>query len=92
MPAKVEWRPRAVEDLMAIVGHIAQSNPTAAQELKDEIHDRAGQLADTAKLYKVGRVRGTREMVVRPNYIVVYREQKGLVVIVRVLHAAQQWP
>jgi len=31
-------------------------------------------------------------MVVRPNYIVVYAEDASAVLILRVLHAAQQWP
>ncbi|MEH6675721.1 MAG: hypothetical protein V7702_00740 [Phenylobacterium sp.] len=31
-------------------------------------------------------------MVVRPNYIVVYAENDRAVVILRVLHATQQWP
>ena len=35
---------------------------------------------------------GTREMVVRPNYIVVYADDLQTVTILRVLHAAQQWP
>ena len=39
-----------------------------------------------------GRVDGTREMVVRTNYIVVYAEDARGVTILRVLHAAQQWP
>ena len=40
----------------------------------------------------VGRVEGTREMVVRSNYIVVYAEDADTVTVLRVLHAAQQWP
>ena len=44
------------------------------------------------KLYKAGRVRGTREIVVRPNYVMVYRVQGDVVEVLRVLHAAQQWP
>ncbi|BBV39840.1 MULTISPECIES: hypothetical protein [Enterobacteriaceae] len=31
-------------------------------------------------------------MVVRANYIVVYKEDSFAVRILRVLHAAQQWP
>jgi toxin ParE1/3/4 len=31
-------------------------------------------------------------MVVRPNYIVIYAEDDHTVVVLRVLHAAQQWP
>jgi len=43
-------------------------------------------------MYKPGRVAGTREMVVRPNFIVVYAEDAETVFVLRVLHAAQQWP
>jgi toxin ParE1/3/4 len=35
---------------------------------------------------------GTREMLVRRNYIVVYTENEQLVTILRVLHTAQSWP
>ena len=31
-------------------------------------------------------------MVIRANYIVVYRESRTTVTILRVLHAAQKWP
>lgn len=31
-------------------------------------------------------------MVVRPNYVVIYVEDHRAVTILRVLHAAQQWP
>jgi len=41
---------------------------------------------------RVGRVDGTREIVVRRNYIIIYAENPGTVTILRVLHAAQQWP
>ncbi|MEQ8928231.1 MAG: type II toxin-antitoxin system RelE/ParE family toxin [Silicimonas sp.] len=44
------------------------------------------------QMYRAGRVDGTREMVVRPNYIVVYAESPEMVTILRVLYAAQQWP
>jgi toxin ParE1/3/4 len=49
-------------------------------------------LAGHPKLYRPGRVAGTREMVVRSNYVVVYAEDVRAVSILRVLHAAQQWP
>jgi len=35
---------------------------------------------------------GTREMVVSPNYVVIYEENACDVTILRVLHTAQQWP
>jgi len=88
----LEWRPAAIADLLAIVDYIADDNPDAAQALKDEIETRAARLPQNPRAYRVGRVEGTREMVVRPNYLVVYAEDARAVTILRVLHAAQQWP
>lgn len=88
----VEWRETARADLLAIVDYISDDNPDAAQRLKDEIEAKAAKLAERPKLYRMGRVPGTREMVVRSNYIVIYAETPAAVTILRVLHAAQQWP
>ena len=60
--------------------------------MKDQIEGKASKLSVRPKLYRPGRVADTREMVIRPNYIVVYAEDDRAVVILRVLHAAQQWP
>jgi addiction module RelE/StbE family toxin len=89
---RLEWREAARADLLAIVDYISDDNPGAAQRLKDEIEAKAKKLLEHPKLYRPGRVDGTREMVVRPNYVVVYTEDPGTVSILRVLHAAQQWP
>jgi plasmid stabilization system protein ParE len=43
-------------------------------------------------MYRIGRVEGAREMVVRPIYIVVYAESTKMVAFLRILHAAQLWP
>lgn len=88
----LEWRATALTDLLAIVDYIADDNPDAAQALKDEIEEKTARLPDNPQLYRVGRVDGTREMVVRPNYVVVYADEPETVTILRVLHAAQQWP
>lgn len=91
MPS-LEWKTTAIADLLAIVDYISDDNPDAAQALKDEIEAKTSRLTDSPQLYRVGRVDGTREMVVRPNYIVIYAEDPFVVTILRVLHAAQQWP
>ncbi|MDO8901390.1 MAG: type II toxin-antitoxin system RelE/ParE family toxin [Phenylobacterium sp.] len=78
--------------MLAIVDYISDANPDAAQRLKDELERKVAKLPDRPRLYRPGRVAGTREMVVRPNYIVVYAESDRAVVILRVLHATQQWP
>lgn len=88
----LEWKATAVADLLAIVDYISDDNPDAAQALKDEIEAKTSRIPDNPQLCRVGRVDGTREMVVRPNYIVIYAEDAIAVTILRVLHAAQQWP
>lgn len=88
----LEWKATAIADLVAILDYISDDNPDAAQALKDEIEHKTSLLPDHPQLYRVGRVDGTREMVVRPNYIVVYAESPEIVTVLRILHAAQQWP
>ena len=88
----LEWTAAAVADLMAIVDYISDDNTEAAQALKDDIEAKVSRLRQNPRLYRVGRVNGTREMIVRSNYLVVYAEDLHTVTILRVLHAAQQWP
>lgn len=82
----------AVADLTAIVDYISDDNPDAALALMEEIQGKVAQLPAHPKRYRSGRVEGTRELVVRPNYIVVYTETEAVVTVLRVLHAAQMWP
>lgn len=88
----LEWTILARADLLAIVGYISDNNPDAAQRLKDDIEAKAEKLSEFPEIYRHGRIEGTREMVVWANYIVVYSEDPFTVRILRVLHAAQQWP
>jgi addiction module RelE/StbE family toxin len=90
---RLEWRAQASADLLEIVAYIADDNPDAAQELKDEIEARADKLPEHPRLYKPSvRVQGLRELIVRSQYIVFYRESPELVEIVNVVHARRQWP
>ena len=82
----------ALVDRDAITAYIAQDNPTAAIDLDLEFETKAENARQRPKLYKAGRVKGTREIVVRPNYVMVYRATGDLVEVLRILHAAQQWP
>jgi addiction module RelE/StbE family toxin len=90
--AVLEWRHTARDDLLAIIDYISDDSPDAAQRLKDEIEAKAARLPDHPLIYREGRVPGTREMIVRSNYVVIYAIDARAVSILRVLHAAQQWP
>ena len=81
----------SLADRNAIMEYIAQDNPTAAIDLDLEFEAKAENARQRPRLYKPGRMKGTREIVVRPNYVMVYRVTGDLIEVLRVLHAAQQW-
>lgn len=89
---ELEWLETARADLLAIIDYISDDNPDAAQRLKDDIEAKAAKLPEFPKLYRLGRIEGTREMVIWSNFIVVYQEDAFTLRILRVLHAARQWP
>ncbi|WP_334134798.1 type II toxin-antitoxin system RelE/ParE family toxin [Tepidimonas sp.] len=83
------WTPEAIQDRSDIYEYIEADNPAAAVALDECIADNAGRLVDQPGMGRPGRVAGTRELVVHPNYILVYAVVGEEV---RVLHAARQWP
>lgn len=87
----VDWNPLARASLRAILDYIGDRNVLAAQDLYEAIEAATEALPLHPYLYRPGRVAGTREIVVHPNYIVVYRVA-GQIEIVNVLHARRQYP
>ncbi|MEO8716518.1 MAG: type II toxin-antitoxin system RelE/ParE family toxin [Acetobacteraceae bacterium] len=88
----IVWRAEARRNLAAIVRYIADHNPPAARRMKARIEVAVLPLAARPYLYRPGRVPGTREIVVHPNYIVVYRVTAHRIEITDVLHARRQYP
>ncbi len=89
---KIRWTRRAVAALANIHSHIASDNPAAA----DLLRDRAVSFVETTlvahpAIGRPGRVDGTRESVVHPSYIIVYRINAEVVEILTVRHVAQKW-
>ena len=83
-PYRIEWRPKAREDLRARTFGLELRNKTLP-------------LADHPSLGRPGRPglpAGVRELVVHRNYIVFYRalDAARTVEILRLKHAAQQTP
>lgn len=69
----VEWLPQARAALWEILDYLGDRNPYAAKDLYDSIEKTAEGLAQNPYMYRPGRVAGTREAVIHPNYILVYR-------------------
>jgi len=90
----LHWNPKACEDRAAIMDYIGEDDPRAALELDELLEERAAWLPAHAELYRHGRVAGTRELVVAPNDVLVYRIRPAdrIVEVLRVLHARRQWP
>ena len=88
----VRWSDEATTDLVEIIDFIEQRNAAAAQVLHAAIIQSAENLPLMPYLFRPGRVAGTREHVVHPNYIVVYQVGDEAVDILRVLHSRQQYP
>ena len=90
---RVEWLPEAERNFGAQLDWIAQQNPWAALDIGEAVLAAVGRLADHPAMGRPGRVAGTRGLVVvRTPYIVVYRIEASVVVVLRVLHGAQCWP
>ena len=89
---KITWRAQAESDLMEIVERIWQDSPQRAVTFGEEIRAKTETLRKHSKLYRIGRKRGTHELVAHPNYLVIYRIQGKTVEILRVKHTAQRWP
>ncbi len=88
----IVWRSSAREDLTAIISYIAERNPESAAALLEVIEAAVSSLSRHPQLYRPGRVDGTREMVVHPNYIVVYAVGDEAVDVVSVLHSRRRYP
>ena len=87
----VEWRPLARAQLDEILDYIGDRNIVAASELYQNIQAATSAVPQHPYLYRFGQVPGTREIVVHPNYLVVYRVTDRIEILT-VLHARQQYP
>jgi toxin ParE1/3/4 len=86
------WRETARDDVKRITTYIADRNLVAAEQLKRMIDAVADRLPEHPFMYRRGRSSGTREAIVHPNYILIYRVTQDAIEIVNVLHARQQYP
>ena len=86
------WSSRSESELAAVVDYIAIDNLNAALELDYLITSSAGRLVAFPKMGKVGRIEGTRELIVHEHYILVYEIVGDDLQILSVLHTSRQWP
>lgn len=87
------WLDQAERDLDEALDYIIPRNPAAASRLYQDIRERADSLSENPLIGRQGRVDGTREIIIYP-YVMAYTVsvQMDVVIILRVLHGAREWP
>jgi len=90
---RIRWTEPAARALEQIQDHIADHDPRAAFEVAQRIRHAVNQLFEHPRLGRVGRVRGTRELVIHGiAYIVPYRITKSEIQVLSVYHTSRKWP
>lgn len=84
---------RAITDMEEIHAYIARRSPSSAHSVLARIRRAINRLDLFPQSGRVGRLAGTRELVVSGvPYLAIYEVQDDRVVVVRVVHTSQQWP
>lgn len=92
----VVWSQGARRDYLDILRYIARDNPIAAEKVADAI-EKAGHALGDSPSGRRGRVTGTYEKLVGRlpciiAYAVTSRGGRETIAILRVIHAARDWP
>jgi len=64
----------------------------AAATLHREVLHAVESLPSAPFLFRAGRIPDTRECIVHPNYLIVYKVNIRTIDVIRVLHARQAFP
>lgn len=89
---RLRWTATALDDLRGITLTVARDSPKAALKLEHRLVSSARALPTYPYRGRKGRLEQTRELVVHPNYLLVYEIDGDIVRILTVIHAAQRWP
>ena len=90
---EIFWTRAARQEIVAACDYIARRNPRAAEMVEEHILEAVARLADFPNMGRIGRVAGTRELVItRLPYIVIYSVGTRRITVLHVRHTAQAWP
>lgn len=89
----VVWLDEALEDLKSIGEYIAQENANAAYNVLIKIKATADNLSRHPEIGRLGRVFGTREIVISDlPYILAYQISDIDIRILAIMHTSRKWP
>jgi plasmid stabilization system protein ParE len=85
------WAAPALAEFDELVAYLRAQDPATADRVAARIDERIGSLVAHPRIGRLGRVRGTRELVVSP-FVVAYEVTDDLIVILAVLRGRRRWP
>jgi toxin ParE1/3/4 len=89
---EIHWTKRAEKNLESIENYIASDSPKSAAEVTLKIIHCVEHLGEHPHLGRVGRVHGTRELIIADTpYIIPYRVKENRLEILRVFHSSREW-
>ncbi|OCJ50947.1 type II toxin-antitoxin system RelE/ParE family toxin [Agrobacterium rubi] len=89
---RIRWTVRALQRLDEIGAYTEQEDPDAAARVVARIVASVDMLAEHPTAGRIGRITGTREVVLSDiPYIIPYRVRQDIEIIT-VMHASQKWP
>jgi addiction module RelE/StbE family toxin len=90
---RLRWSKRAIRRLASIQTYISKDSPAAAARVAAAIVQAALRLEQFPLSGRMGRVEGTRELVV-PGlpYVLPYRIVDDVILIASVIHTSRKWP
>lgn len=86
------WEPEAVDQLDGILDYIGVRNLAAAERLERAFYEKLEMACKFPAIGRPGRVAGTCEIVIHPNYLAIYRVTETAIDILRILHSRQRYP
>ena len=90
MALELRWTNRALARLDSIAAYIAKDNPKRAQSFTAELREKV-EILKSQQLGTAWKMFGTKQYVLHPNYIAIYKVKNGEVQILTILHSAQDY-
>ena len=88
----VVWKASARARVRETIDYISDFNEPASVQLEADLHHSVDRLAGFPHIGRPGRIEGTREFILQPNYLIVYCVTDSSIQILNFLHARRRYP
>lgn len=92
MTMELKWTENARRERLDLIEYIARDNLDAAFRIDERIQAAAENLLIFPEQAPVGRIKGTRDLFVKPRYRLIYQVTDEAIIILSILHTSQRYP